>query len=121
MEDFKKFYNQSKARSLMKNLFGDFDNRDKLLSKKHYFDKWRNKAEKMKERENSLKEAMNEINTRYHINSAKLVNSACLAKKLFKTIPKARALDFLRRLRNNANMKKKFDDISNSLQNANND
>ena len=64
---------------------------------------------KLKAREEALNNAVDVMDTRRKIIGADTINAACLVKKLFKTIPKIRALDFFDRLRRNAEAKKQYD------------
>ena len=121
MDDLKDMYNQSRLRGFLKKLFGNFENRNDLLNMRKCLRKWRDKAMLMKAREDALNKAVDAMDNRRVIIAADTVNSACLVKKLFHDIPRARALNFFDRLRRIAEDKKKLRSLGDNLVKAKND
>ena len=120
-EDLKEMYRMAKLYDFLRFLFGNFDKRNEILNMKRRLRMWRDKALKLRDREEALDNAMNVIDTRRKIIGADTINSACLIKKLFNTIPKVRALDFYDRLRRNAEAKKQLEAFAESLKQARNE
>ena len=119
--DLKDFYNKAKMNDFLRFLFGNFDKRNEIMNLKRCMRTWRDKAMKLKAREEALNNAVDVMDTRRKIIGADTINAACLVKKLFKTIPKIRALDFFDRLRRNAEAKKQYEDFANTLKSAHKD
>lgn len=67
------------------------------MTKLYYLRLWHKKADKLKERDIALGEAVKAINTRKAINSGNTINNTGLVKKLFHDIPRARAIEFFKR------------------------
>ena len=53
-----------------------------------YLGRWKLNAEKLRERQNKFKKALETIEKRNLIDKIKIINAACLMKKLFSNIPK---------------------------------
>ena len=62
----------------MKKLIEEWDERNRLLTLRHFLKKWDNKAKKLKARDEALDKAMEEINKRTLTNTINTVNGACL-------------------------------------------
>ena len=86
-----------------------------------YFGKWRTKAKKMKEREKKINEVMEMINRNDLNNNLDLINNVMLVKKIFNNIPKIRAKLFLRKLKKIKINKKKYEKLTKSIKNAQNE
>lgn len=121
MRDLKKLSQKDKAKKLIKRICGDYENKNNYLNLKKAFNLWRRKAGKLKDRDNALREAVDRINVRRHIISAESVNSACLIKRLFNTIPKVHKWNFLNKLRKYGDMKERSNKIANGLKSAHKD
>ena len=83
----------------LKQLVENWDERNRLLTLRHYLKKWDDKAKKLKERDDALDRAMDEINKRILTNTIDTMNNACVSAKPLKSIPVARAYDVFDRLR----------------------
>ena len=98
-----------------------FDKNDEFWKKnllREYFDKWRNYAKKLKERENALKEMMDILNKLNIKNSANDLADAFLLKKFLHDYPLIRAIGFLRKLKELAKQRGKNDNLAKDLINA---
>ena len=86
-----------------------------------YFGRWKLSAEKMRQRDKKLNDALNKIETRDMIKAVNKINAVSLMKKLFSDIPKIHAKIFLQKLKNKAKDTKKFDKLKNGIKNARDD
>ncbi|MCQ2965107.1 MAG: hypothetical protein MJ203_06040, partial [archaeon] len=75
------------------------DDRNRLNIIRRYIKKWLDKALKLRDRENKLKTAVDTIDKRDKINTIDTVNDATVTKNVLKTIPVARAYDFIKRIK----------------------
>ena len=85
--------------NFLKQLVENWNDRNKLLALRHYFNKWADKARKLKEREDALNKAMDEINKRILTGTVDILTNAMISSKPLKAIPVARAYDVFDRLR----------------------
>ena len=92
----------------LRDLFEGQDNRNKDKIVKRYLRKWLNKAKQLKRRDDKLEEAMDGIDKRQMIDTAKVFSNVELIKKLKDCIPVARAYGFFDRLRNLDKYRKKL-------------
>jgi hypothetical protein len=90
--------------NFLKRLFGDWDNRNVIASLHHFMKKWKDKAYKIKARDEKIKIALNELDTKILSNSVDTMKNVFLIKKFQDTIPAARAAAFLERTKNRAEM-----------------
>ena len=102
-------------------LFNNFDKRKEINSMLYCLRKWRDTAMRIKEIEDALQKADDAVNKRRIIISADILNSAFLIKKLFHDIPRARALEFFKRLRDMKNHKQQLHQLSDTLIKAKDD
>ena len=86
-----------------------------------YLGRWKLNAEKLRERQNKFKKALETIEKRNLIDKIKIINATCLMKKLFSDIPKIRAKLFFEKLKNIKVNKSKFENLKNALKQAKND
>ena len=86
-----------------------------------YLGRWKLNAEKLRERQNKFKNALETIEKRNLIDKIKLINASCLMKKLFSTIPKIRAKLFLEKLKKINIKKTKYEKLKSTLEKAKND
>ena len=85
-----------------------------------YLGRWKLNAEKLRERQEKFKKALETIEKRDLIRNVNRINAAMLMKKLFSDIPKIRAKLFLRKLKNNQINKSKYEKLKNGFKNAKN-
>ena len=88
-----------KILKVLKQLFEDVDDSNARRITQHYLNKWNDKAKKLKNRDNKLKKALDEIEKRQLINDTNTIADAELTKQLLNSIPVARAYDFLNKLK----------------------
>ena len=92
----------------VKNLIENWDDRNRLLTLRHYLNKWNNKARKLKERDDKLNDALNHVDKRVLINSIDTISNACVTKQVVRAVPLGRIQDFLDRLRKNYELRMKL-------------
>ena len=85
-----------------------------------YLGRWKLNAEKLRERQEKFKKALETIEKRDLIRNVNRINAAMLMKKLFSDIPKIRAKLFLHKLKNNQINKSKYEKLKNGFKNAKN-
>ena len=85
-----------------------------------YLGRWKLNAEKLRERQNKFKNALETIEKRNLIDKIKLMNAACLMKKLFSTIPKIRAKLFLEKLKKINIKKTKYEKLKSTMEKTKN-
>ena len=95
---------------ILKQLFQDMDEVNKLLTLKYYLNKWNDKAKKLKNRDNKLKKGLDEIEKRQLINDVNTIADTELTKQVLNSIPVARAYDFFDKLKD---LERKRRDLSN--------
>jgi hypothetical protein len=83
----------------LKKLFEDIDDINRLLLLKYYLNKWNNKAKKLKQREDYLRDAFDTINLKNLIDATNTLKDVSIIKKVDSSIPVARSYDFLNKLR----------------------
>ena len=96
------------------------DNNKEIILRK-YIIKWIEQINKMNDREENLRKAMNAIEKRMIKTDVKKLNNILLVKKLTHDIPYARAKLFFRNLRNIYDNKNKYENLAKDLEDANND
>ena len=85
-----------------------------------YLGRWKLNAEKLRERQNKFKKALETIEKRNLIDKIKIINAASLMKKLFSDIPKIRAKLFLAKLKSIKINKSKYEKLKTGIQQAKN-
>ena len=85
-----------------------------------YLGRWKLNAEKLRERQNKFKKALETIEKRDLIRNINRINAAMLMKKLLNDLPKIRAKLFLNKLKNIKINKSKYDKLKDALKNAKN-
>ena len=93
--------------------------RNNLL--REYFDRWRNNALKLTDKERRLKEVMDILDKLRKKNAADAISDASLVKKLLHDLPLIRALGFLRKLKRLAKERGKNDNLARDLIDAKED
>ena len=86
-----------------------------------YLGRWKLNAEKLRERQNKFKKALELIEKRDLIQKINRINAAILMKKLFNDIPKIRAKLFLNKLKNIQVNKSKYEKLKKTIKDAKND
>ena len=99
----------------LKKLFEDVDEINRLLLLKYYLNKWNNKAKKLKQREDYLREAFDTINLKNLIDATNTVKDASIVKKVDSAIPVARSYDFFDRLRKISDYINKYTKLGDDL------
>ena len=115
LQDLLKKLKLRKLLNLLKLIFTKFSDRNKTLLLKRYLNKWREKSNKLKKIEEILKKMVEDIDTRRKIIAAKTIGDVFLIKKLFHDILRIRALEFLKRLKNSGELKKRLRALGDTL------
>ena len=84
-----------------------------------YLGRWKLNAEKLRERQNKFKKALETIEKRDMIQKVNIINASILMKKLLNDIPKINAKIFLNKLKNIQINKSKYEKLKNNIENAN--
>ena len=95
-----------------------FDKNDEFWKKnllREYFEKWRDNARKMKEREDALNKMMSLLDKLRKKNAADDIADASILKKFLHDYPLIRALGFLRKLKEFARRRGKNDNLAKDL------
>ena len=92
----------------LKTLFENWDDRNRLLILRKYLKKWNDKARKLKEREDKLKDALDEIEKRQLIKDVETIADVEVTKRFKESIPVARAYDFFDKLKDIIERRKKI-------------
>jgi len=95
-----------------------FDKNDEFWRKnllREYFDRWRNNALKLTDKERRLKDVMDALDKLRKKNAANAISDASLVKKLLHDLPLIRAIGFLRKLKRLAKEKGKNDNLARDL------
>ena len=90
--------------NFLKRLFGDWENRNTIASLHHFMKKWKDKAYKIKARDEKINKALSTLDKRILTNSTDTMKNIFLIKKFNDTIPAARAAAFLERTKKRAEM-----------------
>ena len=83
-----------------------------------YLGRWKLNAEKLRERQNKFKKALETIEKRNLIDKIKIINASSLMKKMFSDIPKIRAKLFLEKLKKIKINKSKFEKLKSGIEQA---
>ena len=94
-------------------------NNNKILTK--YLSQWKNITNKLNQRENKFKNALNIMDRRQIINSAIDINNSMLIKKCAHDIPLVRAKLFLQKIKNKSDNINKLDKLKGALLKAKNE
>ena len=89
-----------KILEVLRKVFGNQDDRNNDKIKRRYLNKWLDKVRRLRDRENKLNDAMDEIQKRQLIYDTNIFADICLTKRFKDSIPVARLYDFFDRLRN---------------------
>ena len=102
----------------LNNIIPKRDNNNKEIILRKYFLKWIEKTNKINERENKMKNALDALNKKIIKSDVEKINSVFLIKKLTHDIPYIRSKLFFNKLKKNSDNKTKYENLSKDLQNA---
>ena len=105
----------------LRKLLEDTDENNNYITLLHYLRKWNDKAKKLKKREDLLKEALDIIKIKNIKNSANTIKNASIVKKINTSIPVARTYDFLDKLKNLYDKRRKYEKLGDDLLKAKDD
>ena len=88
-----------KILELMRQLFTNWEERNKFLAKRFFTRKWYMQCKKMKERDDKLENAMKEMDRKYLTNSVNTMADVFQITKVEKAVPVARARDFFTQIK----------------------
>ena len=111
---------RKKIIEILKEIYIKYDKKRNELNLKDTVNKWNKTVKKIKEREEIFNKALNLIDNRRKIISLDIYTKVSLLKKLFHDIPRIRAIDFLNKLKKNAENKKKFEKLGQTLNKSKN-
>ena len=121
---FNKLKDNKRRENVLEKLYYIIPRRDEINSAiilQKYLLKWREKKDKMNDREYNLMNAMRTIDTRMLKNDVEKINSVSLVKKLRHDVPYVRAKSFFDNLRKIYDKKNKFQNLAKDLDDANDD
>jgi len=104
-----------KILEILRKIFGEQDDRNNDRLKRKYLRRWLDNAKKLKDRDNKLNDALNEIEKRQLINDVNTFTDIVLTKKITDSVPVARLFDFFDRLRNIEKYRKNLLDLKYNL------
>ena len=107
--------NWIKILETLRDIFEEQDGRNKNKILKRYLNKWTDKVKRLKNRDDKLQKALDEMDKRQIIGSADTLGKASLIKKVEDSIPVARAYNFFDRLRNLNEYRKNLLNLKNNL------
>ena len=90
--------------NFLKRLFGDWENRNTIASLHHFLKRWKDKAYKIKARDEKMNKALSTLDTKIILNAAATTANIFLIKKFNDTIPSARAAAFFERMKKRSEM-----------------
>ena len=114
-DQFKEGIDYALLLKYLKKLFGDVDEINRLILLKYYLNKWNNKARRLKEREDKLRKAMNQLEKRQLIKDVDTVADVEVTKRVTDAVPVARAYDFFDKLRDIIDRKNKLSGLKDDL------
>ena len=85
---------------------------------RNYLKKWSDKAEKLKDRDNKMKDALDLINQKQKLNDINTLYKVMLLKKLFHDIPYIRAKQFFKNIKDKADKVNKYENLKKNLKQA---
>ena len=103
----------------LKNILPKRNDINNEITLKQYLSNWLDKANKMKDREIKLKEAMDTLKKNQLKSDIDTLNNVFLIKKLMHDVPYARAKSFFDKIKEISDKKNKNERLANSLKNAN--
>ena len=94
------------------------DDKYNTLLLKHALHKWKDKAKKIKDREDKMEKALDVLNQKQLINDINTIDKVFIIKKLLHDIPYIRAKQFFQNIKQKADKKSKFEKLSDDLKKA---
>ena len=98
-DQFKEGIEFKKILVLMRQLFENWDERNKFLAKRFILRKWYMQVKKLKERDDVFDKAMSLLDKKTLFDNVNTLSDVSLTNKLMKAVPVARAVDFFTQLR----------------------
>ena len=98
-DQFKDGLEFKKILLLMRQLFENWDERNKFLAKRFILRKWYMQVKKLRERDQVFDKAMSLLDKKTLHDNVNTLNDACLTNKVLNAVPVARAKDFFANLR----------------------
>jgi len=105
----------------LRKLLNDADDNNNYKTLLNYLRKWNDKAQKLKQREDLLKDALDLIHQKNLKNSVNTIKNVSILKKLNSAIPVSRAYDFLDKLRNIYDKKQLYSQLRDDILKAKDD
>ena len=99
----------------LRKIFEEQDNRNNDKIKRIYLRKWLDKVKRLRDRENKLKDAFDEIEKRQLIKDVNTITEVEITKRFNDSIPVARAYDFFKILKNIHKYRKNLLDLKYNL------
>ena len=115
LKDLLKKLKYLKLQKILKKIITALSSYSKSLLLKLYLNKWKDKINKLKKLKEILEKMVNVIDKRRIIISAKILGDVFLIKKLFHDILRIRALEFIKRLKNSGELKKRLRALGDTL------
>ena len=104
-----------KLQKILKKILKNLSSYSNSLLLQLYLNKWKDKINKLKKLKEILEKMVNDIDKRRKIIAAKTLGDVFLIKKLFHDILRIRALEFIRRLKNSGELKKRLRALGDTL------
>ena len=98
-DQFKQGVEFKKILTLMRALFENWDERNQFLILRHYVNKWNDKVNKLKDRDEAFDKAMRVLDKKSLTDNVRAIADASTLTKTLKALPLARASDFFNKLR----------------------
>ena len=115
---FKDKIRKNKIVGILERVLPDVNDQNCHDLRKAYFKKWKSKVQKLKERENKLKEGLEIIEVKDYNEILSKINNIMLVKKLFSDIPKIRAKLFLSKIKKIQINKSKYEKLKKGIKKA---
>ena len=115
LSSLKNISRNNKIGKIMKLIVRKYQDKDDNLRLFFTLNKWYDVILKIKERENIFNKALKCIDKKDKMNAINIYYNVCLMKKLLHDIPRARLIDFFNKLKKNAEIKKKFENLSSAM------
>ena len=107
LDQFKEGIKYVNILKYFKKIFEDIDDVNKYTLLKFYLEKWNNKVRRLRDRDNKLLKAMDQMDKRQLINDVDYMACAEISKRVTDTVPVARAYDFFDKVRDLINRRSK--------------
>ena len=98
-DQFKQGIEFKKILTLMRTLFENWEERNQFLILRHYVNKWNDKVNKLKDRDEAFDKAMRVLDKKSLTDNVRTIADVSTLNKTLKALPLARASDFFNKLR----------------------